>query len=34
MLYKVVKTRRKPYSAELYTDLACYKEIEKDARLA
>jgi hypothetical protein len=31
MAYKIVKTRRKPYSAELYTDLACFKEVEKDA---
>jgi hypothetical protein len=30
MVYKIVKTRRKPYSAELYTDLACFKEIKKD----
>jgi len=28
MGYKVAKTRRNPYTAELYTDLACYKEVK------
>ncbi|MCK9191889.1 MAG: DUF5692 family protein [Sphaerochaetaceae bacterium] len=31
MIYKVVKTKRNPYVGELYTDLACYKEVVKDA---
>lgn len=28
MIYKVVKTKRNPYTSELYTDLAKYKEIK------
>jgi len=28
MIYKVVKTKRNPYTAELYTDLSCYKEVK------
>jgi len=28
MIYKIVKTRRNPYTAELYTDLKGYKEIK------
>lgn len=28
MIYKVVKTKRNPYTGELYTDLACYKEVK------
>jgi hypothetical protein len=28
MIYKAVKTKRNPYKAELYTDLAAYKEIK------
>ncbi|MGD1822826.1 MAG: DUF5692 family protein [Pleomorphochaeta sp.] len=31
MIYKVVKTKRNPYSSELYTDLSCYKEVKNDA---
>jgi len=28
MIYKVVKTRRNPYTSELYTDLACSREVK------
>jgi len=28
MIYKVVKTRRNPYTKELYTDLKCYTEVK------
>jgi len=28
MLYKVVKTKRNPYTKELYTDLKCYAEVK------
>ena len=28
MAYKVVKTKRNPYTSELYTDLKCYKEVK------
>jgi hypothetical protein len=28
MVYKVLKTKRNPYSGELYTDLAAYKHIK------
>jgi hypothetical protein len=28
MIYKVVKTKRNPYTAELYTDLKLYKEVK------
>jgi hypothetical protein len=28
MIYKAVKTKRNPYKAELYTDLAEYKAIK------
>lgn len=31
MIYKVIKTKKNPYSGELYSDLACHKEIVKDA---
>lgn len=29
MIYKVVKTKRNPYTSELYTDLKCYKEVKE-----
>ena len=29
MIYKVVKTKRNPYTKELYTDLKCYKEVKE-----
>ncbi|OPZ57117.1 MAG: hypothetical protein BWY87_01692 [Deltaproteobacteria bacterium ADurb.Bin510] len=28
MIYKVIKTKRNPYTAELYTDLKLYKEVK------
>lgn len=28
MIYKVIKTKRNPYTKELYTDLKCYKEVK------
>lgn len=31
MIYKVLKTKRNPYKAELYTDLACYKTVAAEA---
>ena len=31
MIYKVMKTKRNPYTSELYTDLSCYKEVKQDA---
>ncbi len=31
MIYKVVKTKKNPYAGELYSDLACNKEIVQDA---
>jgi hypothetical protein len=31
MIYKVIKTKKNPYSGELYSDLACHKEIVQDA---
>ena len=31
MVYKIVKTKRNPYTKELYTDLNCYKEVANDA---
>ncbi|WP_320128244.1 DUF5692 family protein [uncultured Sphaerochaeta sp.] len=31
MVYKIIKTHRNPYKAELYTDLACYKTIKAEA---
>lgn len=30
MVYKIVKTKRNPYTRELYTDLQCYKEVNED----
>ena len=29
MIYKVAKTKRNPYTSELYTDLKCYKEVKE-----
>lgn len=34
MIYKVVKTRRNPYTSELYTDLGKYKEVKALAETA
>lgn len=31
MIYKVKKTKRNPYTGELYKDLKCYKEVAEDA---
>ncbi|MGL5652693.1 MAG: DUF5692 family protein [Paraclostridium sp.] len=28
MIYKVRKTKRNPYTSELYTDLQCYEEVK------
>ena len=28
MIYKVARTKRNPYTSELYTDLKCYKEVK------
>lgn len=31
MIYKVVKTKRNPYTGELYTDLSAYEDVKKQA---
>lgn len=31
MVYKIAKTKRNPYTAELYTDLTCYKAVKAEA---
>lgn len=33
MFYKIAKTKRNPYTAELYTDLPCYKAVKAEAGL-
>lgn len=34
MVYKIVKTKRNPYTSELYTDLNCYKEVNSDGDIS